>query len=62
MKKQFLFINFTFDYDSFDDLVIGAPFYAKKKNPNMGKVYIYGRNATSVSWQDRNYAFSYKDT
>ncbi|XP_066929042.1 integrin alpha-3-like [Clytia hemisphaerica] len=30
------------DHDGFDELIVGAPFYADKKKPNMGRVYVFG--------------------
>ena len=34
---------FSFILFSFDELIVGAPFYADKKKPNMGRVYVFGQ-------------------
>jgi hypothetical protein len=34
--------------DRADDLIIGAPFYSKKQEPNIGAVYVYMNHKTKV--------------
>jgi hypothetical protein len=35
--------------DRADDLIIGAPFYSKKQEPNIGAVYVYMNHKTKVN-------------